>query len=194
MFLLFGIIVLAGLLLFPTTEQDTLPSSPCWYFAYGANMNTEVMKRRGIKYLFWRRYSLKGYRLLFNQTYLGGMLSFANIVPLSGHSCNSCNSCNSCHSCNSDQEAVEGVLYMLDPSQLKRLHSYELGYNLKRLSTQPPIYTFVGLQSSFSKYAALPSSRYLKTLIRGAQEHGLNRSYIQKLREQPTFGSLLQRK
>lgn len=80
------------------------------YFAYGTNMNPEVMARKKLAFTARAPATLNGYRLCFNKRNerpsLPSSVGFANLVPEVG-------------------ERVEGVLYELPDDQLERLDHLE---------------------------------------------------------------------
>lgn len=142
------------------------------YFAFGANMSSVVLRRRGILVLSREPARLRGHRLVFD---LAGIPwvepAFAGIVRDPEHD-------------------VYGVLYRLAPDQLDRVNSYEgPGYSLvevevegersgkKRASTYRTKRPTSGLR---------PSRRYLCVLCEGARENDLPPSYIRELEAHPS--------
>ena len=142
--------------------------TPIYYFAFGANMSSVVLRRRRIEVLSREPARLRGYRLTFG---LAGFPwiepAFASIVTDPEHD-------------------VFGVLYQLTPEQLDRLNSYEgRGYSVievevegersgtKRSRTYQAKRPTRGLQ---------PSRRYLRVLCEAARENGLPPSYLHELR------------
>ena len=135
-----------------------------WYFCYGANMNSDTMRRRNIDIYNSVPFILKGYKLMFNKVYLG-LFCFANIVP-------------------DELSAVPGVLYKISPEGLRKLENYEKGY--QRVTVAPGVVTFL-CSASTSSTTLYPSRTYLTSIVKGAQEHGLPNTYISLLQQYPTF-------
>jgi hypothetical protein len=142
------------------------------YFAFGANMRSVVLRRRGIVVLSREPARLRGHRLVFD---LAGIPlvepAFASIVPDS-------------------ERDVYGVLYRLAPDQLDRVNRYEgSGYMIievevegersgaQRANTYQTKRPVSGLR---------PSRRYLRVLCEGARENDLPPPYIRELEAHPS--------
>jgi hypothetical protein len=146
--------------------------TPVCYFAFGANMSSAVLRRRGIEVLSREPARLRGYRLVFDLAGLPWVEpAFASIVRHPEHE-------------------VYGVLYRLTVDQLERVHSYEgRGYSFIEVevegarsgTTRSRTY-----QSRWSTPGLRPSRRYLRVLYRGARENGLPSSYLDELGAHPS--------
>ena len=141
------------------------------YFAFGANMSSVVLRRRGIVVLSREPARLRGHRLVFD---LAGIPwvepAFASIVPDPEHD-------------------VYGVLYRLAPDQLDRVNSYEgPGYSVIEVEVEGER---SGIQRSSTYQTRRPASglrpsrRYLRVLGEGARENDLPASYIRELDAHP---------
>ena len=143
-----------------------------WYFAYGANMSSATLRRRGVPFVEALPARLPEHRLSFDLRGLAWVEpSFANVVP--------------------DPEAeVHGVLYRMTPRALARLNRSESGaYKV----VEKPVLGADGRQVSAWVYVNRrprpprpPSRRYLGLLQDGAREHGLPEPYQRWLAEQPS--------
>jgi hypothetical protein len=142
------------------------------YFAFGANMSSAVLRRRGIEVLSREPARLRGYRLVFD---LAGFRwlepAFASIVRHPAHD-------------------VYGVLYRLTPDQLERVDSYEgRAYSFIEVevegarsgTTRSRTY-----QTRRSTPGLRPSRRYLRVLCGGARENGLPPAYLRELGAHPS--------
>jgi len=142
------------------------------YFAFGANMNSAVLRRRGIVTLSREPARLRGHRLVFD---LAGIPwvepAFASIVPDPEHD-------------------VYGVLYRLAPDQLDRVNSYEgPGYSFIEVEVEGErsgIRRTSTYRAKRSSSGLRPSRRYLRVLCEGARENGLPPSYIRGLDAHPS--------
>jgi hypothetical protein len=141
------------------------------YFAFGANMSSVVLRRRGIAVLSRERARLRGHRLVFD---LAGIPwvepAFASIVP--------------------DPECdVYGVLYRLTPDQLERINGYEgPGYSFIEVEVEGErsgIQRSSTYQTRRPTAGLRPSRRYLRVLSEGARENDLPAFYIRELAAHP---------
>lgn len=142
-----------------------------WYFAYGANMSPETLKRRGVSPIRSVAASLHGYSLKFSHR---GLLftepAFANIEA-------------------DAQGIVYGVAHELATGELERLDKIEgaeyqhvdvvieasAGSLQARAYLDP--YPVSGLK---------PSRRYARVCIAAARHHQLPAAYIEQLTQHPT--------
>lgn len=142
------------------------------YFAFGANMATATMRRRGVPYQGTEPAVLRDHRLVFD---LRGLPlvepGFASVSAAPG-------------------EEVHGVLYTLTPGDLQRLHRTE---SPSYAHVELDVYTADGqahrawvYQTRSPRGAWLPSRRYLGLLIAGAEEHQLPARYRAQLRAHPS--------
>ncbi len=151
-------------------------SDPCWYFAYGSNMEPATFRgRRGIEYAHALPARARGWRLVFDKPPLVSIgESYANIIA-------------------EPASDVLGVLYAIDANGLAHLDLSEgvLIGNYQRISLavtpltgEPPVDAFT-LVSEKRVQGLLPSKRYMACLINGALEHGLPEKYVAFLRSLP---------
>jgi gamma-glutamylcyclotransferase len=149
-----------------------------WYFAYGSNMQSATLRgRRGIAYRRALPGRLEGWRLVLDKPALipvGG--AFANIIP-------------------DPTAAVHGVLFEITEDDLAHLDLTEgvlLGnYERVPVTVQPltppdaEVIVAYTLTSERRDPNQLPTQRYMRLLIEGAEEHGLPEEYIARLRSVP---------
>lgn len=143
-----------------------------WYFAYGANMGTEVLvRRRGVQPLRSEAARLEGYRLVFSQAGVPIIEPcFASIEAAPG-------------------EAVYGVLHNLAVDTAEHLDQFE-GPTYERVAVSVEGSTN-GLISAWTYRARhpiagrVPSRHYLNLIIDGAREFSLPEDYIRFLENQP---------
>ena len=146
--------------------------TPLHYFAFGANMSSLVLRRRGIEVLSREPARLRGYRLAFD---LAGVPwvepAFASIVADPEHD-------------------VFGVLYQLTPEQLGRIDSYEgRGYSVIEVEVEGKRSGTKRSRTYQTKHPTLglrPSRRYLRILCEAARENALPPSYLRELRAHPS--------
>ena len=151
--------------------------STVWYFAYGSNMQRATFcGRRGIEYRQALAARLDGWRLVIDKPPLVPVgEGFANIVPEPG-------------------AEVLGVLYEITEEDLAHVDLTEgvLIGNYERIGV--PVCTLGGpalrvvaatLVSDKRSPELLPSDRYMRCLIAGAEEHGLPAEYVAALRAIP---------
>jgi len=139
------------------------------YFAYGSNMDSERVRKRGIRFSQRRHATLKGYRLEFNKVASRDPREgYANIVQY-------------------ENGIVEGVLYDIEDSDLSRLDRHE-GYpdHYQRVEVRVQLddrqeveaVTYVA-QPDRVRYELMPSRDYLDHLL--AAGDILSESYRRKL-------------
>lgn len=141
------------------------------YFAYGAMMSPQVVRRRGIAIVDAEPAVVKDHALVFD---IAGIWivepAFASIVA-------------------SPESEVHGVLYRLAPDAMARLDSYE-GPEYRTLDV-----TAIGASRgsvSARTYQTIapvtgrrPSRRYLRLLCEAARERGLPDAYVDELARHP---------
>lgn len=145
-----------------------------WYFAYGANMSTDVLVgRRGIQPLSSEAARLDGYRLVFDQAAIPLIEPcFASIEPAAA-------------------DCVHGVLHELSAESADQVDAFE-GPTYERITVEVhgeksgPV-TARTYRTRQPIARLLPSRRYLRLLIKGAREHDLPEEYIARLEQQPFF-------
>jgi gamma-glutamylcyclotransferase (GGCT)/AIG2-like uncharacterized protein YtfP len=152
------------------------------YFAYGSNLDPDLMRERCPGHSVIGRAFLPEYRLCFPRRSPLRGCGTAGIEPCAG-------------------EAVWGALYRLSQADLPALHNVE-GYQPGRARSENR-YDFVQCRiersepsaSSAAAYVyvaigddsgALPSASYMAHILRGAAQHGLPEAYIARLRAIPT--------
>ena len=77
-----------------------------YYFAYGSNMDGDLMRDRGINFIFRQRAKMIDKMLVFNKKADDGISSYANIIYADG-------------------DMLEGVLYYVLMSDIKKLDKVE---------------------------------------------------------------------
>lgn len=142
-----------------------------WYFAYGANMSFETLKRRGVNPIRSVSARLDGYALKFSHR---GLLftepAFANLEA-DAHG------------------VVYGVAHELGPGELERLDKIE-GAEYQHVDVM--IEAEVGpLQARayldpYPVSGLKPSRRYARVCIEAARHHHLPAAYIEALISHPT--------
>jgi len=143
-----------------------------WYFAYGANMGTEVLvRRRGVRPLQSETARLEGYRLVFSQPGVPIIEPcFASIEATLG-------------------EAVYGVLHHLAVDTAEHLDQFE-GPTYERIAvsvkgSKNGSITAWTYQARHPIAGLVPSRRYVTLIIDGAREFALPEGYIRFLESQP---------
>lgn len=149
-----------------------------WYFAYGSNMKPARMKEeRGVGFSRRIHAILKGYELEFNKVASCNPTKkgYANIVP-------------------NEKTVVEGALYEITDSDLKKLKKYEGypdHYDIIEVTVQldnsdkVEAITFTA-QKDNVKEGLRPSKKYLNHLLVGGKNI-LSKSYYDKLASQETL-------
>ena len=145
------------------------------YFAYGSNMNPERMRKRGINFSKREHAILEGWRLAFNKIASRNLKEgFANIVKY-------------------ERCFVEGILYTIQESDIKKLDRYE-GYpnHYERIKVRVRLNR--GEEVEATTYVAKfdkvreglkPSKEYLKHLLKGCDL--LSEEYCERLRRWETL-------
>lgn len=150
-------------------EEQIIAESGRRYFAYGSNMSTAYLTNiRGVYPLGRESAKLSGYKLTFSLRGPNWIEpGFANIAR-------------------ADDSFVEGVVYTLDEAAYERVVLSEPDdYRQVIVDVATPdgkmvqAVTLVGPDQGEFR----PSKRYLKTLVKGAQENELSANYIASLRE-----------
>ncbi|MBK7581761.1 MAG: gamma-glutamylcyclotransferase [Myxococcales bacterium] len=140
-----------------------------WYFAFGANVNPETLRRRGVEARESSPARLDGFRLVFDTPGIPGLEpAFASLVEADEH--------------------VWGVLYQLDAGALARLRSFEgeayseIEVEVCAGDTRIAARTFV---TAGARRPRRPSRRYVRVIAAGARLHGLPAAWIKKLETHP---------
>ena len=148
-----------------------------WYFAYGSNMETATFRgRRGIRPTRALPARAAGWRLVLDKPPLIPIgHAVANIVPEPG-------------------AMVLGVVYEISPADLSHVELTEgvLIGNYRRVELTAEGLAAPGFTTSAVSLASdrrdpqcLPSDRYMRCVIAGAEEHGLPEDYLAFLRGVP---------
>lgn len=166
--------------------------SPIWYFAYGSNMRSAVMKNRGVPVLAAKRAVIPAYGLTFDV--FGVPYSepaMASIAPRDGLG----------SPAEKTSLAVHGVAYLLGLADYRKLIVSEgagVAYTEAVVEAEAlegasvgghrPIFVVHTLVARYPfRPNALPSARYLGLLIDGAEEHDLPESYREYLGRLPCY-------
>lgn len=146
-------------------------SKAIFYFAYGSNMDSERMTRRGIEVKNSYHVILHGWRLVFNKASASKKQAFANIEPGSG--------------------VVEGIVYEITEKDIELLDSFE-GYltHYIRITLEVPVdnelkrvVVYIAREEMITTNL-LPSKKYLDFLL--AARRRLSPEYVARLINQPT--------
>ncbi|GIZ40462.1 hypothetical protein CKM354_000379800 [Cercospora kikuchii] len=172
-------------------------SSNVWYFAFGSNMKTDVMRRRGMTILDAKRLCIPSHVLTFDVFGIPynepAMASIARRRsspkdPAEDRS-----------------PAVHGIGYLLSVADFQKLVVSEgagTAYQEVDLAAEPvsgeeEAGEVVTVRTLVSRYPfrpnPLPSQRYLDLLLQGASEHGLPTAYQNYLASLPTYRRNLSR-
>ena len=142
-----------------------------WYFAYGANMSSAVLARRGLTPLSSEAAVLRGFRLRFSQEGLVPVEpAFANIESCAG-------------------AVTHGVLHRLTAADLRRLDRVEgaeyAHFDVSVEGARSGTIEACAYLNPHPVDGKIPSRRYLRVLCAGAREHGLPGPYIEQLAAHP---------
>lgn len=130
------------------------------YFAYGTNLNPEVMARKKLRYHSRRRATLNGFRLRFNKRSMRELLpehiGFANIVPDEG-------------------AHIEGALYEMDTAlseELDRVERCPAQYRRCSVTVstddeEVECFTYQAL-AEWTSEALIPSRNYINHILAGS--------------------------
>lgn len=143
-----------------------------WYFAYGSMTNPISLRRRDLHPIESKSAYVRGFKLEFNLA--GGM---ANVRQCS-------------------DSVIHGVVHKLTPVEMERLLSVESVYDLVEVEAVPyggngqeePVIVAELLVSDHSKLPQdpqLPSERYINIITQGLKFHGVESSWVQKIRNSP---------
>ena len=147
--------------------------APVWYFAFGANMATRVLRgRRGIAPRQSRAACVRGWRVGFVEAGFPPIEPvFAGLLEAPG-------------------ATAWGVLHLLEARDAARLDDFEgPGYARVRLEARPregaPVEAFA-YATTRPVEGRRPSRRYLRLLLDGEREHGLPAETVAALEAQET--------
>ena len=93
-----------------------------YYFAYGNNMNPDIMKKRGVEFVERKKGIIRGYRIIFNKKAKDNNYSYANIE----------------HTGNKE-DCIEGILYQMDNNEMREIDKHEgfpTQYNKYRIEVE----------------------------------------------------------
>lgn len=122
-----------------------------WYFAFGANLDPEILLKRKIRPLETVEFSLEDYGLKFSHPGPFKGMGFASIDPSPG-------------------SRVYGVLYKLTSLDARRMDYYELVPFLKRYrrqNHQQSGYSFFSYTSTSPREHLAPTPQYLNKILNG---------------------------
>ena len=128
------------------------------YFAFGSNLNQKQMKRRCKDSKYIGCYSLKNYKLVFRNFFLGG-----GVADVQKHK----------------NSSVLGAIYKISKKDEKKLDEYEdfpktyIKRYFKLLGKKVMFY-FMPKKTK----EVLPSKRYLNLIIQGYKDCGYKNNYI----------------
>ena len=163
-------------------SKGDIPTGECFYFGYGANMNSLSLAERGVQPTDSWPGTLTGYELCFDvYAPYPSLLEpcYCNVRP---------------HS----DGVVHGVVHQLSPEALRQLDRVEGDEYHRSLVT---VRTYEGVEHSAFIYFMTPSypayitelprlpnpsARYLSILANGARKAGLDAAYISWLQGQPS--------
>ncbi|PUA32996.1 MAG: hypothetical protein B9J98_02650 [Candidatus Terraquivivens tikiterensis] len=139
-----------------------------WYFAYGANLNKDLMRRRVGGWKDCKKGVLEGYKLcfgVFSKSWGGGV---ADIREWGG-------------------SRVYGVVYLLDEEQLKELDKYEGVPNiyLRRkvvVRTEGGEVEAVTYVAANPRHFVKPSTDYLAIMLKGLKQHGYGDDVLKEVK------------
>ncbi|KAL3432236.1 hypothetical protein BDV09DRAFT_197936 [Aspergillus tetrazonus] len=182
-----------------TAQAATLLAEKVWYFGFGSNLKTSVMRSRGIEPLAAKPVRVPGYVLTFDV--FGLPYSEPAMASISRYVVNASKD----SGVDTDPPMVHGVAYLLSRADLVRLIGTEGGGVAYREAIVEgfPIRTGSGsineeecmkpisMTTLVARYPrrpnAAPSARYLKIIKEGAEEHGLPDEYCGYLGSLPCF-------
>ncbi|KAL4913031.1 hypothetical protein BDW62DRAFT_205916 [Aspergillus aurantiobrunneus] len=175
--------------------MSEVQSKAVWYFAYGSNIRSSVMKNRGIAPLDSQAVVVPSHILTFD---IFGIPyaepAFASIAPASISTSSTTNT-------GHETPPVHGVAYLLTPADYRRLVLSEgsgVGYNeitvdariLNPDSAQKEIQAHT-LQAKYPwRPNRAPSARYMGLIMDGADEFALPDSYKLYLKSLPVYTPL----
>ena len=146
-----------------------MDDEPQYYFAYGANMCTRVLERRGLHWTGGEAGVLRGYAIHF------GVPGLPLVEP-------------GFLTVREDPDSVvHGVLYAMPAKDLERLDGYEAEQHRFEVSVETASGTFEATTYCSKRFTPglKPSRRYKGLVIDGAREHGLPEEWIARFEAQP---------
>lgn len=155
------------------------------YFAYGSNLNPDLLERRtlsteGSLTSSYQRVILADYQLVFN-TGIDGLGMAASVEPY-------------------ENSSTHGLLYKLSILQFSLLlasEGYPIGYKIEEIMVKPynkgRNISATTLRSGNGIMSRQPSERYIKLLQKGAKEANLEQEYQTYLRSIQPLNSFISR-
>ncbi len=141
-----------------------------WYFAYGVNLDKDIMRRRIGEWKEAKRAVLKGYELCFNTyspTWRGGT---ASIIE-------------------KENSTVYGVVYLIDEEQIRMLDKH-LGVPNRYVRIKITVETEDNNKIEAMTHVAAnpkqhipPSQQYLSALLRGLRQHGYGEDVVRAVKK-----------
>jgi hypothetical protein len=170
------------------------PSPKHFYFAYGANMNSKTLARRGVGTLNSQPLDeLRGQPAQLCEPRIG--LSFQHRGGFSTLVSNQ-KQCEKVHKGGLVYCKPYGVIYSVTEKQLKALEKYEIGYcrtemrvKIINSSIHVTAITFVSTLWTTLRHPVAPTARYRNIVLEGAIENNLPAHYVQWLHSIPTVDS-----
>lgn len=160
------------------SQQSIAPSCvKLLYFAYGANTNSAVLKKRGVVPLSAQPAAFKG-GLGFS--HCGGYANIFEGTPATQTAPGS-----------PVYDHPQGVLFELSPQDLARLASFETGYRQRHVlvvtlsGTETAATAFVSAAALQLPSSVPPRRRYRDTVLVGVREHGCAAEYASWLASLP---------
>jgi AIG2-like family len=165
-------------------QPDAQRQAPLLHFSYGANMNSGVLRKRGVAPLSVAPAFVSDDTWCLSFSHRGG---FATLLP-----------CSAVHVTAVSKQCVlarpHGVLYGLRPEDMQALQRNETGYDVATISvrqygTSEDVQALCFRSSPLLTLRAplAPTDRYLNLLKGGARERGLSPDYCALLEAVPTL-------
>ena len=148
-------------------EPLSASQSKIWYFAYGSNLNVDLMKTRIGQWQLSKRALVRNYRLVFNVYSKKRNGYSANLQPTENFG-----------------DTVPGVVYRITPEQLKELEKFEgvpaldVGAELEDGNEISHAKVFVW--KSVEKERE-PPKEYRRMIEQGLLQHGYPESAVKKI-------------
>ena len=150
-----------------------------WTFGFGSNMNVgKVENKKGHKVLDHECGVVKGYKMCFNSPAMPKVEpAFANSVV------------------GTEEDSIHGVAIKISEEDMDKLDAQEKSYDKVKVTVEgysgrniEDCSMYIKTKGNFLPVEKQnPSSRYLKLLIDGAEEAGLDRAYIDRLKCTKTY-------
>ena len=164
------------------SSLPVLPSDAVLYFAYGANLSGQIMKKREVHPITWEPARVTSLSLGFAHRGGYATLMEQSVTKAGDHPVNRPLSFLGPH----------GVLYTLSAIDFQKIASRETGYNITALDVRTYAGRMVSARAFQSqrllrlKESLPPRQQYLDLMLHGAKEHGLCEDYYQWLTAVPS--------